>query len=356
MFRFLFLSAIFFYCGCLLAQDNYVDYFPKFRTEDKKVFIPKIEYKSDTILIDVVIVGRGGYHKLLFFPALDTSSWYLTNTVISKYQHVAKRFPLHIRDVRLDHEVKKKNIAAGQSFELTYSTNQLVRFQLVATGLSKNIRTLFLMGDMSSENPCMVSDILIKSARSSLLGNNEMFLENTRNMCINAGLSHRQMSSYLEDLTEQTGTKRINRQRTPMQVAVEPIDYMPKVFKKVEDIECNQRLVLENVYFKDDLAQFDSRIKSLRSLSSIARHFKENIQYKIVLHGHTDIFGDPLKNLELSKQRVLMVKRSLVSMGVRSNRIVILYHGGTQPLIQFKDGGARNRRVEMEAVCDTKSS
>ena len=131
---------------------------------------------------------------------------------------------------------------------------------------------------------------------------------------------------------------------------------MPKAFRKVDDLECNKRLVLENIYFKDDMAQFDSRVRSLRSLASIARYLKENIQYKIVLHGHTDIFGDPLKNLELSKQRVLTVKRSLISMDVRSSRIVILYHGGTQPLIQFRDGGEQNRRVEMEAVCDQKSS
>ena len=92
------------------AQVEYIDYFPKFRTENQKVFIPKIRYFGDTIIMDVVIIGRGGYQKLVFSPSVDTSAWFLTNTIIPKYQHVAKRYPLEICDLSVDHVIKKNGL------------------------------------------------------------------------------------------------------------------------------------------------------------------------------------------------------------------------------------------------------
>ncbi len=72
---------------------------------------------------------------------------------------------------------------------------------------------------------------------------------------------------------------------------------------------------------------------------------------KIILHGHTDVFGNAFKNLETSKQHVNLVKKVLTDKGINSSRIIAIHHGGSQALPRYKNGGSMNRRVEAEIIC-----
>ena len=82
------------------------------------------------------------------------------------------------------------------------------------------------------------------------------------------------------------------------------------------------------------------------------RQYLENYPSAMIrLHGHTDIFGDDIQNLQLSRERAMAVKLELVKMGIDRDRIEILFYGGRQPLQGLEEGGTANRRVEAEAIC-----
>ncbi|MCK8494444.1 OmpA family protein [Spirosoma sp. RP8] len=70
---------------------------------------------------------------------------------------------------------------------------------------------------------------------------------------------------------------------------------------------------------------------------------------EIELSGHTDNQGDFDKNLQLSKERVEVVKDFLVKNGIAANRITTRGYGPTRPIASNNSEATRklNRRVEM---------
>ena len=69
----------------------------------------------------------------------------------------------------------------------------------------------------------------------------------------------------------------------------------------------------------------------------------------IELKGYTDTLGDSEKDLELSNERVDVVRSYLIDKGVNVKRIKGLGYGGTKPLSKGKSEDERklNRRVEF---------
>ena len=76
---------------------------------------------------------------------------------------------------------------------------------------------------------------------------------------------------------------------------------------------------------------------------------KENVDYGILLEGHTDNQGDWNENLKLSLNRVESVRDYLVTKGINKERIQIKGWGGIKPLISNMIESRRklNRRVEF---------
>lgn len=94
------------------------------------------------------------------------------------------------------------------------------------------------------------------------------------------------------------------------------------------------------------------RHKSLSDLDKLGDMLKENESWKLVLSGHTDDTGSEMHNLALSKRRAEAVKRRLVEDGIDAERIIVKYHGESQPIADnsTEEGRQKNRRVEMEIV------
>jgi outer membrane protein OmpA-like peptidoglycan-associated protein len=89
---------------------------------------------------------------------------------------------------------------------------------------------------------------------------------------------------------------------------------------------------------------------SFRILNDIVKIMEEYRDHKLYLEGHTDISGNPARNLTLSKERAEAVKNYLVEKGIDSSRIAVSWHGDTRPKAgnDTPEGRAQNRRVEMD--------
>lgn len=72
----------------------------------------------------------------------------------------------------------------------------------------------------------------------------------------------------------------------------------------------------------------------------------------VAIDGHTDNRGSGIRNLELSKARVIAVVRYLVARGVAPGRLRPFGFGEARPLVSnaTADGRQKNRRIEVSVV------
>ncbi|NOU62044.1 PorP/SprF family type IX secretion system membrane protein [Marinifilum caeruleilacunae] len=141
-----------------------------------------------------------------------------------------------------------------------------------------------------------------------------------------------------------------------MDGVVDSEDYCPEVpgiaanngcpEQKEERIEMEERL--ENIYFA--FGKFELTEYSRRKLQTVIRMMVENESYILKMHGHTDDIGSDSSNIELAYKRLTTVKNYLILNGVPDNRILIIPHGESKPIVENKDNQSRanNRRVTFE--------
>jgi outer membrane protein OmpA-like peptidoglycan-associated protein len=107
---------------------------------------------------------------------------------------------------------------------------------------------------------------------------------------------------------------------------------------------------LNQVYFERGKAVLlDS---SFAELDRVAEVLQENPEIKVELSGHTDNQGSAKLNLQLSKDRVEVVKNYLADKGVDKGRIKGKGYGGTRPVASNASERTRklNRRVEFKIL------
>ena len=77
---------------------------------------------------------------------------------------------------------------------------------------------------------------------------------------------------------------------------------------------------------------------------------RENKDYVLKLHGHTDDIGSAKLNRELAYKRLNTIHNYLIQNIIPESRIVILPHGEGSPLVENTNSKSRafNRRVYLE--------
>ena len=105
----------------------------------------------------------------------------------------------------------------------------------------------------------------------------------------------------------------------------------------------------------DALFDFDKSVlkpAAQASLDSLAGKVKSLTLEVIVAVGHTDSIGTDAYNQKLSIRRAEAVKKYLVSQGIEAKRIYVEGKGESQPVAdnKTKEGRAKNRRVQIEAI------
>ncbi|WP_338876653.1 OmpA family protein [Spirosoma sp. SC4-14] len=88
------------------------------------------------------------------------------------------------------------------------------------------------------------------------------------------------------------------------------------------------------------------------ALEQLLQFMQQHPAVEIQLAGHTDNQGDFDKNVQLSKERVEVIKEFLVQNGIDPNRITTRGYGPTRPIASNNSEATRklNRRVEMTVV------
>ncbi len=115
-------------------------------------------------------------------------------------------------------------------------------------------------------------------------------------------------------------------------------------------IEKGGEFQLNNIFF--ERAKSDLMPQSYPELERLAVVLKDNPLMEIELDGHTEPFGDAKVLQKLSEDRVISVRRFLVSQGIAESRIKVKGYGGTKPLTLEKTEEARasNRRVVVKVL------
>jgi OmpA-OmpF porin, OOP family len=107
---------------------------------------------------------------------------------------------------------------------------------------------------------------------------------------------------------------------------------------------------LQNLNFQQGKARIEPA--SYEELNVLVDMLKVSHKMVIQLEGHTDYFGPPKQNLDLSEKRVLAIKSYLIEKGVHKARIKTKAFGGTKPLSRedTPEAHAANRRVEVRIL------
>jgi OmpA-OmpF porin, OOP family len=92
--------------------------------------------------------------------------------------------------------------------------------------------------------------------------------------------------------------------------------------------------------------------ESYPELDQVVKMLHDNPRMVIQLEGHTDVKGDPKKNLQLSRDRVEAVRDYLAAKGVAKTKVKTKAYGGTSPLSRENTEEAHklNRRVEVRIL------
>jgi len=339
---------------------DYTDYMPKYRTMTSGFMLAKIDYTPEEMIVFFRYVAYKENDKITFHGAKTEYAWRLTTsapTQVSSVYSVTRLAEIH--NIRINDESKTKLLDADEKKEFVAKKGDVITCEIHFKVMPRTVRTVHMLGgdvDRQGTFKFNCNDILIKSKESPMLASEVLM-----NTAIKRFYDKQSYVSYpdIKDVTstneleELAEVKKAARPKAvnPLEKALEPIDYMPKRMTSTKDMGCNERVILTNVYFRDNKADFSGRVKAMKTISLIVDYLEFHPRSRIVLHGHTDIFGNSFKNLELSKKRVLMVKRTMISKGIDANRVITVHHGGSQPLLQYKAGGEMNRRVEAEILC-----
>jgi len=116
---------------------------------------------------------------------------------------------------------------------------------------------------------------------------------------------------------------------------------------KLQPIEVGTTVNLKNVLFQQSTAILLE--ESFDELDMVVDFMKLNSKVEIELAGHTDNRGLSVHNVRLSQERVVNVKKYLVSKGIEAKRITGKGYGGIKPIADNDAEETRklNRRVEF---------
>jgi outer membrane protein OmpA-like peptidoglycan-associated protein len=115
----------------------------------------------------------------------------------------------------------------------------------------------------------------------------------------------------------------------------------------LQPIRAGQQIRLNNTMFAQSSA--DVVATSFPELDRVVSVLTSYPAMEILLEGHTDNQGDMQKNVKLSEDRVIQVKKYLTSKGIDPRRIQTKAWGPTKPIAsnQTEQSRQKNRRVEF---------
>ncbi len=146
-----------------------------------------------------------------------------------------------------------------------------------------------------------------------------------------------------------TNTQTVVKKTTTPPVKVKTKTSPEKIheIKEIKSMQVGEKVKLNKVFFKQSMAVLLP--ESYPQLDTLVMILKELPQLEIELQGHTDNQGEPKLNLQLSQQRVIIVKQYLVSKGISPERLTEKGFGGNRAAVpnDTEENRRKNRRVEF---------
>lgn len=336
---------------------NYTDYLPKYRGQNKNFILTKIDYTSDKMIIHFQYVASED--GTLVFGGASTDAPWSISTAARGATGLNKNASLE--NIKINNVLKADKVKAENKAQFVAKKGEVVVGEAHFSRLDNTIRSINFSANGIAE--CL--DVLIKEESNTTLGTPDQMTANVERF-------YNMLTSFGTKVIRPSGTTTVStttpkeltnidlgkKEETPVtktttttSARVEPLKYTPKDLTSVKDIDCDTRVILKNVYFNDNSAEYAGRVEATKTIQIVVDYMNLFPKSTITLHGHTDIFGTPSANMELSNNRVIAVKRTLVQLGISPERISTLSHGSTQPLPNYVAGGEKNRRVEVEVVC-----
>jgi outer membrane protein OmpA-like peptidoglycan-associated protein len=373
------------------ANGSFFDYLPKYRKFKSHYQIDKIEYQEKRTIIHFRYVVQEA-RSTTFYNGNHPSSWYLRTPPRMRGLEIQFK-QLEVANIAINNEVKRASLTNVPEISYDLNRGDVVTCQVHFVRIPRYIRMLDLIDGKDGhldQDKLNCFDIMIKTKDNPLLGKTDNMLAvvsrfeqsfnyvkpkvkeeepavaststkpddyaSTTRPTTTRPTSTRPTTTRPTTTRPSTTTTRPSSTTTKREVVnitqkPEPIDYMPTALSSMVDLECDTRVYLPDVVFKEDETKFSGRVKAIQNIRVIAEYVKTYSNAQINLYGHTDIHGNPRKNLDLSRERALAVKRELVNMGVNPDKISVFFFGGSQPLKQYKNGSSLNRRVEVEPLC-----
>jgi outer membrane protein OmpA-like peptidoglycan-associated protein len=338
------------------AAPDYTDYVPKYRSQNNNFMLTKIEYTSSEMILYFKYVASRD-EEIIFFPGSSRSTAWKLYTSSRGSSELIKYATLE--NIKINGVLKTGKIEAGAEPSFIAKNGEIIRGEAHFSRLPGNVRAI----NFKASTLAVCSDILVKEEDSPMLGTKEQMEgseERFDRMLSSLGITVvPEPTKQITDL----GVVNINQDAPDDNVtgnaledevivkAQEPVTYTPQELSSSTDLDCNMRVILKNVYFADNSASYAGRVNALKTIQVIIDYMNYYPKSTIILHGHSDVLGNQVRNFELSKDRVLAVRNTLVLRGIDNNRIRTIAHGSDQPLPQFTNGGEKNRRVEVELIC-----
>lgn len=371
------LLLLLFVCSSTTANalDTFFDYLPKYRKFKSHYQIDKIEYQEKRTVIHFrYVVQESG--SATFYGGNHPNSWYLRTPPRMRGLEIQFK-QLEVANIAVNSEVKLNSLVSVPEISYDLNRGDVVTCQVHFVRIPQYIRMLDMIEGKDGQldqDKLNCFDIMIKTKENPLLGKQE----NMEAVVVRFEQSFNYVKPKVEIPDAATVTVSAARPSSPKsnvrpassvrpssdvrsgkeerEVVVinqpkEPIDYMPNALSSLENLTCNTRVYLPNVVFKEGETKFSGRVKAVQNIRLIGEYLKSYPEAKVYLYGHTDIFGNERRNLELSRERAIAVKRELVLMGINPDKISVFFFGGKQPLKKYKNGGSQNRRVEVEPIC-----
>lgn len=137
-----------------------------------------------------------------------------------------------------------------------------------------------------------------------------------------------------------------------VQITAAQLDDTDTLDISIDKLVVGNTIQLENVLFHRGTANFIEG--SERDLDRVVSMMQEYPNIKIMIKGHTDSVGDPVLNLELSRERVNVVRDYLMDKGVDFRRLQGRGYGGNAPLVSndTEENRQLNRRVEFTIIAN----
>jgi outer membrane protein OmpA-like peptidoglycan-associated protein len=336
---------------------EYTDHKPQYRKWQDSYIIDKIEYTKDRTIFYFRFVHEydpfsGITTEAVFYPTDGEYPWYLKG--ITKKQNFEL---IEIRDVRRNGQLLASKVRSELRSPALEKQNTVFTCQVHFPRLPNDIEFVDFIegrGKESATNHFNCFNVKLKTEKSKELGDKKDSDKNAKEF----NEKYKVKPDPKPEPEPIVVKKDTTKTEEPKKIVLEEPKPdkenkygIPRLREK-NDIRCNENMVMDRLKFADNSPELMNMAEAQRQMLILHEFLTDHPQVTMTVIGHTDIFGNAKKNMELSRERARKVQQWFSGKGIAPRRIKVEWHGIEKPL--KPEGGDVNRRVEFILHCNDK--